>query len=129
MAHFEGTIIITDPGNILNETDWNEENKQERKAPFDVFMIDDNFWGDGKWILRDKKTKKVISTYRTFSGFTGVFLEEDVLKYSPDFYKNISRGHYVKIDNFKGDITSRVDSDKAIRVWESDGNINFVIYS
>ena len=98
MAHFEGTIIITDPGNFLNESDWNENN---RTAPFENYMIDDNFWGDGKWIVRDE--------------------------YFPDFYKNISRGHYIKIDNFKGDITNKVDNDRAVRVWESEGNINFII--
>jgi len=124
MAHFEGTIIITDPGNFLSESDWNENN---RTAPFEIYMIDDNFWGDGKWIVRDKKTKKIISTYKTFSGYTGVFLEKDILTYFPDFYKIISRGHYIKIDNFKGDITNKIDNDRAIRVWESDGNINFII--
>lgn len=124
MAHFEGTIIITDPGNFLNESDWNENN---RTAPFENYMIDDNFWGDGKWIVRDKKSKKIISTYKTFSGYTGIFLEKDIIAYFPDFYKSISRGHYIKIDNFKGDITNKIDNDRAVRIWESDGNINFII--
>lgn len=124
MAHFEGTIIIVDPVYVTNTTDWNDYFKK-RMAPrrlFKTWLIEDTVWGDGDWNFKSgKDTKKVTTT-----GLIGVFYENDILTYNPDFYKNI-KGNYVKLDNFSGDIKTKFDEDRATRVWKGTGNVNFII--
>lgn len=120
MAHFEGTVIITDPEFVLSGDQY------PPRRHFKNFIIESNEWGDGVWKLLDKKTRKPLGSYETISGKTGVFLENDILIYNPKWYLTAKNGSYIKIENFKGEIWSKFDEDKCMRVWESKGSENFI---
>lgn len=134
MVHFEGTIIITDPKFIAFDSDW--ENKMGfdfsgnmKYAPkrfFKTYLINDNYWGLGKWNMRNKKTKKRVGSYVSESGYTGIFYEKDILNYNPNFYRNNPSNVYLKIENFEGDVLNYINEDRALRVWEGKGNVNFI---
>lgn len=130
--HFEGTIIITDPKYISFDSDWENKTgfdmstKYAPKKFFRNYLINDNVWGEGKWNIKHKKNKKLVGSYVSESGYTGIFYEKDILNYNSNFYKNNPSNVYLKIENFEGDIINYVNEDRALRIWEGKGNINFI---
>lgn len=106
----DGDIIITDPGYIIKDTDWDEcVNYDMKKFGLTNYIVRDTLYGDWSCTTFDSNTDQPIGEFCADDGMVGVFLLDEVLKYNPDFDYHINRPWTTTlIKNFRGNVSFQV---------------------
>lgn len=105
-------------------------------VPKYIYDLEDAFWKYYKEPTADNEYRytdllvgsDVLGKFCADSGMTGVFLEDEVLSYNPEFYKKYGTWCYTKIENFNGEI-SYISDPYENKHFYGIGNINFLTIS
>jgi hypothetical protein len=127
---FDGDIVITDPVYIVSSDDWNKckNGKDISVLGFENFMVDETICGDWQCYIVDDKNKQ-IGHITADSGLSGVFLINEITKYSKKISSYIKQDKYIAtvINDFHGDIqfSKSVQDNIEYTKIKGIGNINF----
>jgi hypothetical protein len=127
---FDGDIVITDPAYIVYSGDWNKckIGKDLSVLGFENFMVDETICRDWGCYLVDDKNKQ-IGYITADSGLTGIFLLNEIKKYSKTMVNYIKQNRHSAtiINNFQGDIqfSKSVQDNIEYTKIKGIGNINF----
>ena len=106
--------------------DWERSNYGENMENIGIHncITTDTLYGDWSCTTLEKNTNKVLGNFCADAGMVGVFLLDEVLKYNPEFEKDLEKDWVVTvIKNFDGEVEFSVEEDEVSVI--GTGNINF----
>lgn len=116
---FDGDIIITDPGYIINDdsdsNDWKicDYGSNMEVFGFSKYITRDTIYGDWSCSTFNTDTNEEIGEFCADAGLVSVFLLDEVLKYNPDFDYHINKTWTTTwIKDFKGIVQIIVEEVK-----------------
>lgn len=111
--HFHGDIIITDPGYVIKDEDWDAYCKRVDEPDYDGFIpghiARNTIYGDWSCTTFDAQTKKPIGKFCADAGLVGVFDLAKTLEYNPEFDYHTERTWTTTlIKDFDGDVWFKI---------------------
>jgi|WetSurMetagenome_2_1015567.scaffolds.fasta_scaffold00711_54 hypothetical protein len=127
---FDGDIVITDPIYVITHDDWTKCSYGHNLPilGFENFLADSTLCGDWECLICNDKGKQ-IGHISADSGQVGIFLTDEIKKYSKEAYQCLRQNNNVAtfIHGFHGDVQfyKSLQDDIEYTKIKGVGNINF----
>ena len=101
------SIVLTDPCYIMNGNDaeLTDYGMDMSKIGYSKSHTVRNGYGDGGWVVKNKKNGKKLGEIWADSGETGVYLLEEIREHDPDFFNTRVSFCAATLIGFTGNIT------------------------